>query len=94
VRSERVLVAFSLALALAAPILVLAVYEGSRGYFVYLFIPALVALIPLASDRRLALLTATALMLLFVALELLTIGVFYMPAAAAMAAALAIRSRS
>jgi len=94
VSGERRLVILSLALALVAPVLVLALYDPARSYFLYLFIPAVVALMPLASERGLALAIATTLMVLFVVLELLTIGVFYMPAAAAMAAALAVRRRS
>jgi hypothetical protein len=94
VTAERRLVVLSLALALAAPVIVLAVYEPARSYFVYLFIPAIVALMPLATERAMALVIATLLLVLFVVLELLTIGVFYMPAAAAMAAALTVRSRA
>jgi len=45
----------------------------------------------LASDRLAALLLAAALMLLFCALEVLTIGVYFLPAAGAMSAAALVR---
>jgi hypothetical protein len=62
------------------------------GNFPYIFMPALVALIPLASDRLAALIIAAVLMLLFVFLEILTIGVYFLPAAGAMSAAALVAS--
>jgi hypothetical protein len=89
VRADRVLVTISLCLALVAAVLVLGPLEASDdpAAFPYVFIPAVAALLPLASDRLVALILAAALMLLFTALEILTIGVYFMPAAGAMSAA-------
>jgi hypothetical protein len=83
----------SLALALGAAVLVLAVYDVENRYFAYLFLPAVICLMPLASDRVIALILAAAVMLLFVFLEVLTIGVFYLPAAGAMATAAVLATR-
>ena len=49
--------------------------------------PAIVCLMPLATERVIALILAAVLMVMFVALEVLTVGVFYLPAAGAMATA-------
>jgi hypothetical protein len=94
VRADRVLVVISLALALAAAVLVLGpLHEGrDPSAFPYVFLPASAALIPLASDRLTAKLVAAALMLLFTFLEILTIGVYFLPAAGAMATAALIES--
>src|SRR5437773_8001110 len=86
-RSDRVLVVISLALALTAAVLVTGPLDVGRDNFLYVFLPACFALIPLASDRLTALLVASGLMLMFVFLEILTIGVYYLPAAGAMSAA-------
>jgi hypothetical protein len=86
-RAHRPLVAISLALALAAGALVTGPLDVSDEHFLYVFLPAFFALIPLAMDRLAALLVAAGLMLLFVFLEILTIGVYYLPAAGAMSAA-------
>lgn len=66
--------------------------DTGRDAFVYIFMPALITLIPLASDRLAALIIAAALMLLFVFLEILTVGVYYLPAAGAMSAAALVAS--
>jgi hypothetical protein len=94
VRADRVLVTISLCLALAAAVLSLGPLEGSRdpAAFPYVFLPAVATLLPLASDRSAAYLLAAALMLLFTALEVLTIGVYFLPAAGAMAAAALVRT--
>jgi uncharacterized protein len=55
--------------------------------FLYVFLPAGLALIPLAMDRLAAVLVAALLMLMFVFLEILTIGVYFLPAAGAMSVA-------
>jgi hypothetical protein len=60
--------------------------------FIYVFLPAFFALIPLAMDRAAALIVAAGLMLLFTFLEILTIGVYYLPAAGAMSTAALLRS--
>ena len=83
------LVVISLTLALVAAGLTLGPLDAGRdpASFPYVFTPAAATLLPLASDRLAALLLAAFLMLLFCALELLTIGVYFLPAAGAMAAA-------
>ena len=86
-RPDRALVAISLGLALVAAIVVLGPLDIGRDNLVYVFLPAVFTLIPLASDRLPALLVASVLMLMFVFLEILTIGVYYLPAAGAMSAA-------
>lgn len=88
-RADRVLVVISLTLSLVAAVLVLGPLHESReaGAFPYVFLPAVVTLMPLATDRLAAKLVAAALMLLFTFLEILTIGVYYLPASGAMAAA-------
>jgi hypothetical protein len=87
-------VAISLCLALVAAVLVLGPLHASDdpAAFPYVFIPAIATLMPLASDRLVAILLAAGLMLLFCALELLTIGVYFLPAAGAMSAAAMARS--
>jgi hypothetical protein len=89
VRADRVLVAISLTLALIAAVLVLGPLDAGRdsAAFPYVFTPAAATLLPLATDRVAAVLLAAALMLLFTALEILTIGVYFLPAAGAMSAA-------
>jgi hypothetical protein len=89
VRADRVLVTISLCLALVAAVLVLGPLKASEdpAAFPYVFIPAIATLLPLASDRLTAIILAAALMLLFTALEILTIGVYFLPAAGAMSAA-------
>ncbi|HEX6713405.1 MAG TPA: hypothetical protein VF066_08465 [Thermoleophilaceae bacterium] len=86
-RADRVLVVIALVLALIAAILVQGPLEASRdpASFPYVFTPAVATLLPLASDRLAAFLLAACLMLLFCALEVLTIGVYFLPAAGAMA---------
>jgi hypothetical protein len=88
------LVTISLCLALVAAVLTLGPLHGSRepAAFPYVFLPACATLLPLASDRRAAYLLAAVLMLLFTALEVLTIGVYFLPAAGAMSAAALIRT--
>jgi len=86
-RAERVLVAISLALALAAAALVTGPLGFGHDNFLYIFLPAIVTLIPLAMDRAAALIVAAGLLLMFVFLEILTIGVYYLPAAGAMSTA-------
>jgi hypothetical protein len=95
VRADRVLVAISLALALVAAVLTLGPLNGARdpASFPYVFLPAAATLLPLASDRLAALLLAASLMLLFTALEVLTIGVYFLPAAGAMSAAALVRTQ-
>jgi hypothetical protein len=90
-----VLVTISLCLALVAAVLVLGPLQASRdpASFPYVFTPAIATLLPLASDRLAAILLAAILMLLFTALEVLTIGVYFLPAAGAMAYAGLIRSQ-
>ncbi|MDQ1699675.1 MAG: hypothetical protein QOG34_1538 [Frankiaceae bacterium] len=92
--ADRVLVAISLCLALVAAVLTLGPLSAGRdpASFPYVFTPAVATLLPLASDRLAALILAAALMLLFVALEVLTIGVYFLPAAGAMSAAALSRS--
>ena len=94
-RADRVLVAISLGLALVAAVLVQGPLHASRdpASFPYVFTPALATLLPLASDRTAAYLLAASLMLLFTALEVLTIGVYFLPAAGAMAYAGLIRTQ-
>jgi hypothetical protein len=89
VRADRVLVTISLVLALVAAVLVLGPLQASEdpAAFPYVFIPAVATLLPLASDRLTAIILAAGLMLLFTALEILTIGVYFLPAAGAMSAA-------
>ena len=79
----------SLCLALLAAVLVLGPLNAADdpAAFPYVFIPAIATLLPLASDRLTAILLAAALMLLFTALEILTIGVYFLPATGAMSAA-------
>lgn len=93
-RADRVLVTIALALALVAAVLVLGPLEASRdpASFPYVFLPAVATLLPLASDRAAAYILAALLMLLFTALELLTIGVYFLPAAGAMSAAALVRT--
>jgi hypothetical protein len=88
-RADRVLIGLSLGLALAAAVLTLGPLHASRdpGAFPYVFLPAVAALLPLASDRSAAYILAAILMLLFTFLEILTIGVYFLPAAGAMSAA-------
>jgi len=86
-RADRALVVLSLALALAAAVLVTGPLDVGRENFIYVFLPACCALIPLASSRPIACTVAAALMLLFMFLEIQTVGVYYLPAAGAMAAA-------
>jgi hypothetical protein len=95
VRADRVLVVISLALALVAAVLVQGPLHASRDpeSFPYVFMPAVATLLPLASDRLAAVLLAASLMLLFTALEVLTIGVYFLPAAGAMSYAALIRSQ-
>jgi hypothetical protein len=95
-RADRVLVVLSLALALAAAVVVLGPLHEGRDptAFPYVFLPAVAALLPLATDRLAATLMAATLMLLFMFLEVLTIGVYYLPAAGAMAYGALLRSRS
>jgi hypothetical protein len=94
-RADRVLVTISLVLALVAAVLVLGPLHASDdpAAFPYVFLPAVATLLPLASDRLVALLLAGALMLLFCALEVLTIGVYFLPAAGAMTAAAMARTQ-
>ncbi|HEX4732786.1 MAG TPA: hypothetical protein VH247_00110 [Thermoleophilaceae bacterium] len=94
-RADRVLVTISLCLSLAAAVLTLGPLHASEdpAAFPYVFIPALATLLPLASDRLAAIILAAILMLLFCALELLTIGVYFLPAAGAMAAAAMARTQ-
>lgn len=94
-RADRVLVTISLCLALAAAVLVLGPLHASddSAAFPYVFVPALATLMPLASDRLVAILLAGALMMLFCALEVLTIGVYFLPAAGSMAAAAMARTQ-
>jgi len=93
-RADRVLVAISLGLALVAAVLTLGPLHGARdpAAFPYVFLPAVAALLPLASDRVAAYILAAILMLLFTALEVLTIGVYFLPAAGAMSAAALVRT--
>jgi hypothetical protein len=95
VRADRVLVTISLCLSLAAAVLVLGPLHASDdpAAFPYVFIPALATLMPLASDRLAAIILAAILMLLFCALELLTIGVYFLPAAGAMVGAAMARTQ-
>ena len=95
VRADRVLVVISLVLALVAAVLVQGPLHAIRdpGSFPYVFMPAVATLLPLASDRLAAVLLAASLMLLFTALEVLTIGVYFLPAAGAMSYAALIRSQ-
>jgi hypothetical protein len=86
-RPDRALVVISLGLALVAAVVVLGPLGFGRDNLVYVFLPAVFTLIPLASDRLSALLVAAGLMLMFVFLEILTIGVYYLPAAGAMSTA-------
>lgn len=81
-------------LALVAAVLVQGPLHASDdpASFPYVFTPAAVALLPLASDRVAAVLLAAVLMLLFCAVEVLTIGVYFLPAAGAMCAAGLIRT--
>src|SRR3954468_3119926 len=74
----------SLCLALAAAVLTLGPLQAGRdpASFPYVFLPAAAALLPLATDRLAAVLIAALLMLLFCAREVLTIGVYFLPAAA------------
>jgi hypothetical protein len=94
VRADRVLVTISLCLALVAAVLTLGPLQvgGDPASFPYVFTPALATLLPLASDRLAAVLLAAGLMLLFCALEVLTIGVYFLPAAGAMSAAAVVRT--
>jgi hypothetical protein len=94
-RADRVLVVISLALALVAAVLVQGPLHANRdpASFPYVFTPAVATLLPLASDRLAAYLLAAALMLLFCGLEVLTIGVYFLPAAGAMSYAALIRSQ-
>ena len=94
-RADRVLVTISLCLALVAAVVVLGPLHAGNdsAAFPYVFVPAVATLLPLASDRLVALLLAAALMLLFCALEILTIGVYFLPAAGAMAAAAMARTQ-
>ena len=84
----------SLVLALVAAVLVQGPLHASHdpASFPYVFTPAAVTLLPLASDRLAAILVAALLMLLFCGLEVLTIGVYFLPAAGAMCAAGLIRT--
>jgi hypothetical protein len=84
----------SLVLALVAAVLVTGPLHASRdpAAFPYVFTPAVVTLLPLASDRLAAVLLAALLMLLFCALEVLTVGVYFLPAAGAMCAAGLVRT--
>jgi hypothetical protein len=95
VRADRVLVTISLFLALVAAVLTLGPLQASEDpeAFPYVFIPAIATLLPLASDRLVAILLAASLMLLFTTLEILTIGVYFLPAAGAMAAAAMARTQ-
>jgi hypothetical protein len=95
VRADRVLVTISLCLALVAAVLTLGPLEASEdsAAFPYVFVPAVTALLPLASDRLTAIILAATLMLLFCALEILTIGVYFLPAAGAMSAAAMARTQ-
>ncbi|MFL5894831.1 MAG: hypothetical protein ACJ76Z_06920 [Thermoleophilaceae bacterium] len=95
-RADRVLVVISLALALAAAVLVLGPLHTGRdpGAFPYVFVPAVATLMPLASDRLAAQLLAAALMLLFCFLEIFTIGVYFLPAAGAMSYAAVVSTSS
>jgi hypothetical protein len=95
VRADRVLVTISLALALAAAVLVQGPLEASRdpASFPYVFTPAVATLLPLASDRAAAYILAASLMLLFTALEVLTIGVYFLPALGAMSYAALVRTQ-
>ena len=69
-------------------------HEGRYpGSFPYVFLPAVAALMPLASDRLAAQLVAAILMLLFVFLEILSVGVYFLPAAGSMSYAALLRSR-
>ena len=94
VQADRVLVVIALVLALAAAVLVQGPLHAARdpASFPYVFMPAVATLLPLASDRLAAILLAAALMLLFCALELLTVGVYFLPAAGAMSAAAMVRT--
>jgi hypothetical protein len=87
-------VTISLVLALVAAVLVVGPLHGNRdaSSFPYLFTPALVTLLPLASDRGAAVILAALLMLLFTGLELFTVGVFFLPAAGAMSAAALVKT--
>ena len=89
------LVTISLCLALVAAVLTLGTLEASDdpAAFPYVFIPAIATLLPLASDRLTAIILAAILMLLFCALEILTIGVYFLPAAGAMSAAAMARTQ-
>lgn len=79
----------SLCLALVAAVLTLGPLHGGRdpASFPYVFTPAIATLLPFASDRTAAYILAASLLLLFTALEVLTIGVYFLPATGAMAAA-------
>jgi hypothetical protein len=94
VRAERVLVTISLVLALVAAVLVVGPLHANRDptAFPYVFTPALVTLLPLTSDRAAAVILAALLMLLFTALELFTVGVYFLPAAGAMSAAAVLKT--
>jgi hypothetical protein len=94
VRADRVLVVMSLVLALVAAVLVTGPLHAGRdpSAFPYVFTPAAATLLPLASDRLTAILLAALLMLLFCAVEALTIGVYFLPAAGAMCAAGLVRT--
>jgi hypothetical protein len=95
-RADRVLVAAALILALIAAVLTTGPLNAGRdpNAFPYVFTPAAITLLPLASDRLAAQLTAAALLLLFTALEILTIGIYFLPAAGAMSAAALARTSS
>jgi hypothetical protein len=95
VRADRVLVTISLCLALVAAVLVQGPLHASRdpASFPSVFTPAVASLLPLASDRSAAYILAAALMLLFTALEVLTIGVYFLPAAGAMSYAALVKTQ-
>jgi hypothetical protein len=90
-----VLVTISLFLALVAAVLVQGPLHASRdpASFPYVFTPAIASLLPLASDRTAAYIWAAALMLLFTGLEVLTIGVYFLPAAGAMSYAALVKTQ-
>jgi hypothetical protein len=94
-RADRVLVTISLCLALVAAVLTLGPLHANKdpASFPYVFTPAVTTLLPLASDRLTAILLAASLMLLFCGLEVTTIGVYFLPAAGAMAYAGLLRSQ-
>jgi hypothetical protein len=95
VRADRVLVTISLVLALVAAVLTLGPLHASDdpAAFPYVFLPAAVTLLPLASDRLAAILLAAFLLLLFCALEVLTVGVYFLPAAGAVSGAAMARTQ-